>query len=208
MDLTSGSHQEHRPSTVRFARLLYFYQDHQGKHAHVRWFAHGSEIPVLRELAAPRALFLLSDCEDIQLSRIGGKIKVDHIIQDSFHNSLLEIRYTELNHFFFQFCFDKTSNRITDVPTNESNPANWHKRGKFCNCCNDKQKEDQFNTVIPIGEIASDGSVEGCRFQGVSYYVDDFVYGVPEEGTLSELFQISEIKLYKPEAFEMSKERE
>jgi hypothetical protein len=89
LDLTSGSHQEAQPSTVRFARLLYFYQDRQGKYAHVRWFAHGSEIPVLLELAPSRALFLLSDYEDIQLARIAGKIKVDHIGRDSFQNGLV-----------------------------------------------------------------------------------------------------------------------
>ena len=184
----------HQPTRIRFGRIAYLYEDHNGMYAHVRWFAHGSEVPVLQDFASPRALFMLSSCQDIQLTKIVGKLRVDYVGKDDAEVGLVENRFTDVNHFFYQFCFELESNTISDAPTPIDDSLLMKLEGKYCGCCNESKEKDNFsNVVLPTKAVASDGSMSGFRFRGVNYHVYDFVYSMPTKGYLADILQILDI---------------
>lgn len=152
------------------------------KCAHVRFFVHGSELNVLGELAEPHTLFLLSVCKDELLTRIAGKLKVDYIDKTS---AVAPPKLTEKNHFFYRKHFEVSSplsGRMTDAALHEKPTEDSLNR---CDCCAQKDRVAKLQATSPIGDV--------FKHKGVKYFLQGFVYFVPEEGKLAEIGQIVEI---------------
>ena len=185
-----------------------FGDEFEGKYAHLRFFAHGSELNVLGELAAPRALFLLTECKDKPLTHIAGKLNVEYI--DSQSGLVAQSKFTQKNHFFYRFHYKPTSpvsGRITDAALHETSTGN--SSAEHCSCCAEKESIAKSNVTSPIGDTAADGSLTGFEHRGVNYHLHDFVYFVPEQGKRAGIGQIVGIKTVKqPETSRASSTRQ
>lgn len=57
------------------SRITSLWEDNNGKWFHAHWFCRGTDT-VLGESSDPLELFLVEDCEDMQLSYVEGKVNV------------------------------------------------------------------------------------------------------------------------------------
>lgn len=60
---------------ARYARLNYFFEIGGQSQAHVQWYQHGSQI-LLQEVAHQNMLYLIDECDDINLGAIWQKVEV------------------------------------------------------------------------------------------------------------------------------------
>ncbi|KAJ8062778.1 hypothetical protein OCU04_008035 [Sclerotinia nivalis] len=172
-------------SDLLHARIIYLYDDeNEGSMAHVRYFKHGLET-IIGEIASPRELFLTSECANISMYEVKGKIKVDSRGKSGNTNvsgigPIEEEYYASVDSYFYRLNYDILSESFTEasemVIQNPGTPL-----GNYDCCAPDtaeKRKKDQPLKVLNLNR--DHGSATGFIYQGIEYHLKDFVYFVSE----------------------------
>lgn len=176
-----------------FGQIIFLYLNERSERCfHVRSLRHGFET-AMQELAGPKELFLSSSCSDELLECIIGKIRVD-LISPTTHDatSIIELSYTDKNHFFCRFHYDGSSERFSDATeyqTDTTTTSHSESTRLSCYSCDQREKEREFQ-IPQIINKAADGSPRGFELRDIKYYLNDFVEIVPIEGKLSEFAKI------------------
>ncbi|KAK2510814.1 Dnmt1 [Columba guinea] len=167
---------------------LYLASSGQMFHAH--WFCPGSDT-VLGATSDPLELFLVDECEDMQLSYIHGKVKVIYKAPSenwSMEGGLdMEIKMVEDDGrtYFYQMWYDQEYARFESPP--KTQPAEDNKY-KFCMSCT-RLDEVRQKEIPKVAEPLEEG--DGKMFYGVAtkngvqYRVGDGVYLLPDAFSFS-----------------------
>lgn len=182
-----------------FGRISYLFENELlEKCFHIRWFHHGFDT-MIREFSGPNELFLSSLCDDNPLQCINGKIQVDFVdhAREDPDSSVIETKFTAMNHFFYRFHYDSDKKLFSDARSQEPQDSirrDYRPPVYHCDCCILKSEEDRKHQ-IKIISTSADGSVTGIEFEGIKYYLDDFIYMVHGVGTLAQIGQILGIRV-------------
>ncbi|KAM6475712.1 DNA (cytosine-5)-methyltransferase 1 [Liasis olivaceus] len=168
------------------ARITAMWEDPSaGPMFHVHWFCRGTDT-VLGATSDPLELFLVDECEDMQLSYIHGKVNVLYKAPPenwSLGGGLdVEIKMVEDDGrtYFYQMWYDQEYARFESPPKIQPTEDNKH---KFCMSCArlDEARQKEIPRVLEPQEES-----EGKMFysmatkNGVQYRVGDGVFLLPE----------------------------
>jgi hypothetical protein len=134
---------------------------------HVLWFVHGAEIEVLKELANPKELFLVSECSRVRVKRILTKIRVDYRGNGTTGNpnsGFISEEYTDGDHYFYRQQYNPSGHMFTKAPEHLS-----------CISCERGKTEVQDGQVSMLGDVKN-GHLNSFRYQRKDYEALDFVY--------------------------------
>jgi hypothetical protein len=152
------------------------------KMAHFRWFHHGAET-ALGEMASPRELFLLTQCDDALLDCIYGKIKVTNkrtdVLAIQNGTGIVELDLADREEFFYRFHYHEENKDFTDVSIHEDINTHIRHNGPHCDCCERLDEISSNQQTRIIGGTPDNGShdkFDAFHRQGVDYYLNDFVY--------------------------------
>uniref|UniRef100_A0A6J0V8B4 DNA (cytosine-5)-methyltransferase n=1 Tax=Pogona vitticeps TaxID=103695 RepID=A0A6J0V8B4_9SAUR len=171
---------------------------------HVHWFYRGTDT-VLGATSDPLELFLVDECEDMQLSYIHGKVHVIYKAPSenwSLEGGLdVEIKMVEDDGrtYFYQMWYDQEYARFETPPKTQPTEDNKH---KFCMSCTrlDEVRQKEIPKVIEPQEESEGKMFYGMAMKnGVQYRVGDGVFLLPEAFPFS-LRLASPIKRQKKEA--------
>ena len=164
---------------VWYASIKYLFEDDFGtKMMHVRWFSHAASTP-LGELAGTHELFLLTACDDIEMSSIARKISVSFIERspDEQYSYILEGDFRNNGQYFYFLHHNPDTDKLSyalDHLTKEVDDGQ-----QSCECCDLKLAEKESTKVVPLGEPQINGiklKLDGICWQGEEYNLYDFVY--------------------------------
>lgn len=173
------------------ARVTALWEDSsQGQMFHAHWFCAGTDT-VLGATSDPLELFLVDECEDMQLSYIHSKVTV--VYKSPSENWALEggmdpealMAEDDGKTYFYQLWYDQDYARFESPPKTQPTEDNKY---KFCACCarlaEIRQKE--FPRVMEQLEDL-DGRVlySSATKDGIQYRVGDGVYLLPEAFTFN-----------------------
>uniref|UniRef100_A0A8C4UJU1 DNA (cytosine-5)-methyltransferase 1 n=1 Tax=Falco tinnunculus TaxID=100819 RepID=A0A8C4UJU1_FALTI len=172
------------------ARVTAMWEDSSGQMFHAHWFCPGSDT-VLGATSDPLELFLVDECEDMQLSYIHGKVKVIYKAPSenwSMEGGLdMEIKMVEDDGrtYFYQMWYDQEYARFESPPKTQPTEDNKY---KFCMSCT-RLDEVRHKEIPKVAEPLEEG--DGKMFyamatkNGVQYRVGDGVYLLPEAFSFS-----------------------
>ncbi|XP_077185875.1 DNA (cytosine-5)-methyltransferase 1 isoform X2 [Paroedura picta] len=171
---------------------------------HVHWFCRGTDT-VLGATSDPLELFLVDECEDMQLAYIHGKVNV--IYKAPSENWALEggldmeIKMVEDDGrtYFYQMWYDQEYARFETPPKTEPSEDNKY---KFCMSCTrlDEVRQKEIPKVLEPQEESEGKMYYGVATKnGVQYRVGDGVFLLPEAFSFS-LRLASPVKRQKKEA--------
>uniref|UniRef100_A0A672UVW2 DNA (cytosine-5)-methyltransferase n=1 Tax=Strigops habroptila TaxID=2489341 RepID=A0A672UVW2_STRHB len=172
------------------ARVTAMWEDSSGQMFHAHWFCPGSDT-VLGATSDPLELFLVDECEDMQLSYIHGKVNV--IYKAPSENWFMEggldmeIKMVEDDGrtYFYQMWYDQEYARFESPPKTQPTEDNKY---KFCMSCT-RLDEVRHKEIPKVAEPLEEG--DGKMFyavatkNGVQYRVGDGVYLLPEAFSFS-----------------------
>lgn len=176
-----------------FARVISMWYDDSKKRrdephrVHVRWFNHGGDTFV-GEFAGPKELFLTSLCDELDLSTITGKVKVDKVdIEGPVEE---DPKYKEINRYFYRLHANVHSKKAYTTETEnpkyeiaslyENDGTDIHIPGEQqqCWCCNKAaQLHDERTPKVLMGE---DGQITRLFFEAQQFNIGDCVYIEPK----------------------------
>ncbi|NWX44465.1 DNMT1 methyltransferase, partial [Steatornis caripensis] len=171
-------------------RVTAMWEDSSGQMFHAHWFCPGSDT-VLGATSDPLELFLVDECEDMQLSYIHGKVKVIYKAPSenwSMEGGLdMEIKMVEDDGrtYFYQMWYDQEYARFESPPKTQPTEDNKY---KFCMSCT-RLDEVRHKEIPKVAEPLEEG--DGKMFyamatkNGVQYRVGDGVYLLPEAFSFS-----------------------
>ncbi|NWQ72356.1 DNMT1 methyltransferase, partial [Neopipo cinnamomea] len=177
-----------RPRLSR--RVTAMWEDGGGQMFHAHWFCPGSDT-VLGATSDPLELFLVDECEDMQLSYIHGKVNVVYKAPSeswSMEGGLdMEIKMVEDDGrtYFYQMWYDQEYARFESPPS--ARPADDNKY-KFCMSCArlDEVRHKEIPKVAEPLEEADGKMFYGVATKnGVQYRVGDGVYLLPDAFSFS-----------------------
>ncbi|KFO57517.1 DNA (cytosine-5)-methyltransferase 1, partial [Corvus brachyrhynchos] len=180
-----GSHGWRNPS-----RVTAMWEDSSGQMFHAHWFCPGSDT-VLGATSDPLELFLVDECEDMQLSYIHGKVNVIYKAPSdnwSMEGGLdMEIKMVEDDGrtYFYQMWYDQEYARFESPPSTQPSEDNKY---KFCMSCA-RLDEVRHKEIPKVAEPLEEG--DGKMFyavatkNGVQYRVGDGVYLLPDAFSFS-----------------------
>jgi hypothetical protein len=179
-----------------YARIVYLFEDeHSMPMAHFRWFEHGSRT-VMKELAGPHELFLVSQCDDNPLSSVASKIQVDFRGDNTPENDgAIEQEFMKKDHYFYRMHYDPESEKFTETATYFIHDRDIQEPNN-CECCKEaveKNSRDKFKLMEP--ENGHDERFEGFHLNGVDYFLLDFVYIFSDEKKPYQIGQIKKVSL-------------
>ncbi|NXT02327.1 DNMT1 methyltransferase, partial [Jacana jacana] len=172
------------------ARVTAMWEDSSGQMFHAHWFCPGSDT-VLGATSDPLELFLVDECEDMQLSYIHGKVKVIYKAPSenwSMEGGLdMEIKMVEDDGrtYFYQMWYDQEYARFESPPKTQPTEDNKY---KFCMSCT-RLDEVRHKEIPKVAEPLEEG--DGKMFytmatkNGVQYRVGDGVYLLPDAFSFS-----------------------
>ncbi|XP_060107963.1 DNA (cytosine-5)-methyltransferase 1 [Heteronotia binoei] len=171
---------------------------------HVHWFCRGTDT-CLGATSDPLELFLVDECEDMQLAYIHGKVNV--IYKAPSENWALEggldmeIKLVEDDGrtYFYQMWYDQEYARFETPPKTQPSEDNKY---KFCMSCTrlDEVRQKEIPKVLEPQEEAEGKMYYGVATKnGVQYRVGDGVFLLPEAFSFS-LRLASPVKRQKKEA--------
>jgi len=152
--------------------------------AHFRWFHHGIDTAI-GEMANPRELFLLTQCDDAQLDCIYRKINVTCKRSNDFPDfqngtGVMELGLADnANEFFYRFHYNEYSKQFTDVSFHEKrtrNPAPYAPQSECCERLDDIARSQRTRIIGDPSDNGSNEEFKAFHKQGVDYYLNDFVY--------------------------------
>uniref|UniRef100_A0A8C3PXV1 DNA (cytosine-5)-methyltransferase n=1 Tax=Chrysolophus pictus TaxID=9089 RepID=A0A8C3PXV1_CHRPC len=171
-------------------RVTAMWEDSSGQMFHAHWFCPGSDT-VLGATSDPLELFLVDECEDMQLSYIHGKVTVVYKAPSenwAMEGGLdMEIKMVEDDGrtYFYQMWYDQEYARFETPPRVQPTEDN---RYKFCMSCA-RLDEVRHKEIPKVAEPLEEG--DGKMFyamatkNGVQYRVGDGVYLLPEAFSFS-----------------------
>uniref|UniRef100_A0A8D2KUJ9 DNA (cytosine-5)-methyltransferase n=1 Tax=Varanus komodoensis TaxID=61221 RepID=A0A8D2KUJ9_VARKO len=171
---------------------------------HVHWFCRGTDT-VLGATSDPLELFLVDECEDMQLAYIHGKVNVIYKAPSenwSLQGGLdVEIKMVEDDGrtYFYQMWYDQEYARFETPPKIQPTEDNKH---KFCMSCIrlDEVRQKEIPKVIEPQEESEGKLFYGVAMKnGVQYRVGDGVFLLPDAFSFS-LKLASPVKRQKKEA--------
>uniref|UniRef100_A0A8C7WDJ1 DNA (cytosine-5)-methyltransferase n=1 Tax=Oncorhynchus mykiss TaxID=8022 RepID=A0A8C7WDJ1_ONCMY len=112
------------PSILLYlARITSLWEDNNGKWFHAHWFCRGTDT-VLGESSDPLELFLVEDCEDMQLSYVEGKVNVMYkapsdnwFMEGGMVEDIKVIDDDNGKNFFYQLWYEGDCARFETPPT-------------------------------------------------------------------------------------------
>ncbi|KAF5345203.1 hypothetical protein D9758_009650 [Tetrapyrgos nigripes] len=158
-----------------FARIIYL--DHEAGNlsgdtgiAHIQWYNHGSQIPILEELHRPQELFLQDLCGPVPLACIIAKVKVKDQPTEAGLGKLHE------NDFFYRFVYDPVTASCTTPDTEGMDKAKSDPRPDACHVCDLREKIEERAIPQPIHERKNGKAVfTGVKYDNVSCHLHDFI---------------------------------
>ncbi|RXN04401.1 DNA (cytosine-5)-methyltransferase 1-like protein [Labeo rohita] len=168
------------------ARITALWEDGE-KMFHAHWFCRGTDT-VLGESSDPLELFLVDECEDMQLSFVHGKVNVlykapsENWFMEGGMDDDIKVIDDDGESFFYQLLYDGECARFESPPKVE--PSEDQKY-KFCaSCVRNKEREAQEVPCAhePLEDEESDSKVfyGMATLKGEQYRVGDSVYLPPE----------------------------
>ncbi|PKU28515.1 hypothetical protein llap_21181 [Limosa lapponica baueri] len=140
------------------ARVTAMWEDSSGQMFHAHWFCPGSDT-VLGATSDPLELFLVDECEDMQLSYIHGKVKVIYKAPSenwSMEGGLdMEIKMVEDDGrtYFYQMWYDQEYARFESPPKTQPTEDNKY---KFCMSCT-RLDEVRHKEIPKVAEPLEEG---------------------------------------------------
>ncbi|KIP09557.1 hypothetical protein PHLGIDRAFT_116344 [Phlebiopsis gigantea 11061_1 CR5-6] len=167
---TKASSSNPHATSKWFAKICYMYQDVSStdKWAHVQYYEHGASI-ILRETAHPYQLFLIDDCENIDLESIYQKINIYQLDSTEDEPSVTKKDNVYLTGLYWDGHNTKFFRRNLEE---EDRARRRCKRGRQCVSCGMNKIQDDLEEWQH-----RDGAYVQ---QDVTYHVNDFVYIRPE----------------------------
>ncbi|NXY86783.1 DNMT1 methyltransferase, partial [Alcedo cyanopectus] len=171
-------------------RVTAMWEDSSGQMFHAHWFCPGTDT-VLGATSDPLELFLVDECEDMQLSYIHGKVNViykapsDNWAMEGGLDMEIKMVEDDGRTYFYQMWYDQEYARFETPPTAQPTEDNKH---KFCMSCS-RLDEVRHKEIPKVAEPLEEG--DGKMFygmatkNGVQYRLGDGVYLLPEAFSFS-----------------------
>ncbi|XP_047387721.1 DNA (cytosine-5)-methyltransferase 1 isoform X2 [Sciurus carolinensis] len=175
------------------ARVTALWEDSSnGQMFHAHWFCAGTDT-VLGATSDPLELFLVDECEDMQLSYIHSKVKVIHKAPSENWameggmdpESTLPGDHDDGKTYFYQFWYDQDYARFESPPKTQPTEDN---KFKFCASCARLAEMRQKEIPRALEQLDDlDGRVlySSATKNGILYRVGDGVYLLPEAFTFN-----------------------
>ncbi|NXP70768.1 DNMT1 methyltransferase, partial [Ramphastos sulfuratus] len=171
-------------------RVTAMWEDSSGQMFHAHWFCPGSDT-VLGATSDPLELFLVDECEDMQLSYIHGKVKViykapsENWAMEGGLETEMKVVEDDGRTYFYQMWYDQEYARFESPPRCQPSQDNRH---RFCLSCA-RLDEVRQKEIPRVGEALAEA--DGKMFyslatkNGIQYRVGDGVYLLPEAFSFS-----------------------
>ncbi|XP_062367772.1 DNA (cytosine-5)-methyltransferase 1 isoform X1 [Cinclus cinclus] len=172
------------------ARVTAMWEDSGGQMFHAHWFCPGSDT-VLGATSDPLELFLVDECEDMQLSYIHGKVNViykapsDNWAMEGGLDTEIKMVEDDGRTYFYQMWYDQEYARFESPPGTRPTEDNKY---KFCMSCArlDEVRHKEIPKVAEPLEEADGKMFYGVATKnGVQYRVGDGVYLLPDAFSFS-----------------------
>ncbi|XP_078007936.1 DNA (cytosine-5)-methyltransferase 1-like [Phascolarctos cinereus] len=166
------------------ARITSLWEDSNGQMFHAHWFCTGVDT-VLGATSDPLELFLVDECEDMQLSYIHSKVNVFYKAPSENWSmeggSNIELKIVEDNgrNYFYQMWYNPDYARFETPPKVEPPKENKY---RFCSSCTrqSEMKEKEISRVLEPLEEVDDKIFYGLAMKnGVQYRRGDGVFLLP-----------------------------
>uniref|UniRef100_A0A8C7CI06 DNA (cytosine-5)-methyltransferase n=1 Tax=Oncorhynchus kisutch TaxID=8019 RepID=A0A8C7CI06_ONCKI len=177
------------PSILLYlARITSLWEDNNGKWFHAHWFCRGTDT-VLGESSDPLELFLVEDCEDMQLSYIEGKVNVMYkapsdnwFMEGGMVEDIKVIDDDNGKNFFYQLWYEGDCARFETPPT--FTPQEDCKYNFCASCSRAEEREEQETPRVfePIKDEDHDSKALyalAC-LKGEQFRVGDSCYLPPD----------------------------
>lgn len=177
-------------------QVRYMWETSMGdKMFHAKWFNRGSDT-LLGETSDPLELFIVDDCQDVQLSFVMYKANLLYKkpVEDWFMKGGLEKESNDFiiedngRSFFFQKSYDPDMARFEDPPEEDLRMIEHSGTFRFCPSCERIKKSELYNIPV-LGDIAESpsDSVKSGRifysslcYQGEEIKIGDCAYFDPD----------------------------
>ncbi|KAI1229640.1 hypothetical protein IHE44_0010972, partial [Lamprotornis superbus] len=174
------------PVKVRhLGRVTAMWEDSGVQMFHAHWFCPGSDT-VLGATSDPLELFLVDECEDMQLSYIHGKVNViykapsDNWAMEGGLDTEIKMVEDDGRTYFYQMWYDQEYARFESPPATRPTDDNKY---KFCMSCArlDEVRHKEIPKVAePLEEADGKMFYAVATKNGVQYRVGDGVYLLPD----------------------------
>ncbi|VTJ54110.1 Hypothetical predicted protein [Marmota monax] len=175
------------------ARVTALWEDNgNGQMFHAHWFCAGTDT-VLGATSDPLELFLVDECEDMQLSYIHSKVKVIHKAPSENWameggmdpESMLPGDHDDGKTYFYQFWYDQDYARFESPPKTQPTEDN---KFKFCASCArlaEMRQKEIPRALEQLVDLDSKILYSSATKNGILYRVGDGVYLLPEAFTFN-----------------------
>ncbi|XP_006987092.3 DNA (cytosine-5)-methyltransferase 1 isoform X3 [Peromyscus maniculatus bairdii] len=174
------------------ARVTALWEDKNGQMFHAHWFCAGTDT-VLGATSDPLELFLVGECENMQLSYIHSKVKV--VYRAPSENwameggmdpeSMLPGAEDDGKTYFYQLWYNQEYARFESPPKTQPTEENRH---KFCLSCirlGELRHKEMPKVLEQLEEVDGRIYCSSITKNGVVYRVGDSVYLPPEAFTFN-----------------------
>uniref|UniRef100_A0A8C0IY78 DNA (cytosine-5)-methyltransferase n=1 Tax=Chelonoidis abingdonii TaxID=106734 RepID=A0A8C0IY78_CHEAB len=172
------------------ARVTALWEDSSGQMFHAHWFCQGIDT-VLGKTSDSLELFLVDECEDMQLSYIHGKVNVVYKAPSenwALEGGLdMEIKMVEDDGrtYFYQMWYDQEYARFESPPKLQPSEDNKY---KFCMSCarlDEVRQKEILRVMEPQEEVDGKMFYGLATKNGVQYRIGDGVFLLPEAFSFS-----------------------
>ncbi|XP_074116994.1 DNA (cytosine-5)-methyltransferase 1-like [Sminthopsis crassicaudata] len=166
------------------ARITALWEDNNGQMFHAHWFCSGTDT-VLGATSDPSEIFMVDECEDMQLSYIHSKVKVIYKAPSENWSmeggSDVELKMVEDDGrtYFYQFWYDPDYARFETPPIMKPTEENKY---KFCVSCARQSEMIEKNApkvLEPLEEVDDRTFYNLAMKNGVQYRKGDGVFLLP-----------------------------
>ncbi|XP_049981417.1 DNA (cytosine-5)-methyltransferase 1 isoform X4 [Alexandromys fortis] len=174
------------------ARVTALWEDKNGQMFHAHWFCAGTDT-VLGATSDPLELFLVGECENMQLSYIHSKVKV--VYRAPSENwaleggldpeTMLPRAEDDGKTYFYQLWYNQDYARFESPPTTQPTEDNKH---KFCLSCirlGELRQKEMPKVLEQLDEVDGRLYCSCITKNGVVYRLGDSVYLPPEAFTFN-----------------------
>lgn len=166
------------------ARVTALWEDSNGQMFHAHWFCAGSDT-VLGATSDPLELFLVDECEDMQLSYIHSKVTVVHKPPSAnwaLEGGLDPETLTEGSDktYFYQLWYDQDYARFESPPQTQPTEDNKY---KFCASCSrlaEMRQKEIPRVLEQLEDLDSRVLYSSATKNGIQYRIGDGIYLPPE----------------------------
>ncbi|THH29585.1 hypothetical protein EUX98_g4594 [Antrodiella citrinella] len=188
--MVESTSTNHLVNTKWFAKICYFFEEEGRKLFHAQWYQPGSQI-LLQETAHSQALFLMNECDDLDLDCIYQKCNL-RVLEPSDEEPLPNLAYDD-NDFFTGLSWDQDDSCFMEITPEQHQAAiKACEPLRPCYSCGVKKLEEEAAKWLPL----PDG---GMSHVDHAYHQGDFVYVRPSL-SFHGLYEVAQIvEFYKDE---------